>query len=210
MRFIRHTLLPLALIGITAVTAQAQVFMAGVRVGANIASASTDADVSAKTGLVLGALAQLQIWGPLNFRAEAQYAQKGGKFVAESSVTGPQLPSGNINLNYLDIPLNLTLKVGGSSFFVYGTAGTTVGTLLSAAADNTSQDVKSLFNPIDLSLDLGGGVGFEIAPHLSIVGDLLYSFGLTDAAKTNAEPVLNADSWKARNLKLTTGLYFTL
>lgn len=211
----------LGLAGATALPLNAQVFLAGVRAGANIASASSNADVSSRTGLVLGALAQIQLFGPLNFRAEAQYVQKGGKFVSESSSSGSTLGIPvDYDFNYLDIPLNLTLKLGSEDFFVYGTAGTTVGALLSATANYSvgdqrhSVDYASQLNSVDMSLDLGGGVGVGIAPHLAVIGDILYSFGLTDAAKTSdaqgTSSVFNTDSWKARNMKITAGLYFTL
>jgi hypothetical protein len=212
-----RTLLFVLIIGYAAtLSLPAQTLLAGVRAGVNIASAtSDDGSVSSKAGLLLGALAQINLWGPLNFRAEAQYVQKGGKFVGETSTSGPSIPT-TLDLNYLDIPLNLTLKIGPDAFFVYGTAGTTLGALLSATAinslDGQKRELASQFNPVDISLDLGGGVGFEVAPHLVVIGDVLYSLGLTDAAKngTSQTSVFNSDSWKARNVKITTGLYFTL
>ncbi len=201
----------------SALHADAQTISAGVYGGANIARAATDADATeeSRTGLVVGAAFEVSLISPLTFRAEAQYVQKGGKLEYTSTTSTPTVTT-DYTLNYLDIPINLKLDLGSDEMPLYLFAGTTVGTLLTAVANETVEnepghehDIKSQFNSVDLSLDLGGGIGYQIIPHIDLIADLRYSMGLTDIAKEENQ-LLSADSWKTRNIKIVVGMYLGL
>lgn len=190
----------------------AQTLSAGVYGGVNIARAETELEGSAQTGLVVGAAFEVALFSPLSFRAEAQFVQKGSSLEFTTS-QGIPATNADYTLNYLEIPINLKFDIGSEEVPLYLFAGTTVGTLLSAVEkSNTEQsnnDVADAFNRFDLSFDLGGGIGYRLAKHLTTIADVRYSFGLTDIAKEHND-LLAVDSWKARNIKIVLGLYFGL
>jgi len=191
----------------------AQTLSAGVYGGVNIARAETSLDGSSpQTGLVVGAAFEVELFSPLAFRAEAQFVQKGGTLEFTSSQGFPST-SADYTLNYLELPINLKFDIGSEQIPLYVFAGTTVGTLLSAVAreetEGSDSDVGDAFKSFDLSLDLGGGIGYRLASHLTTVADIRYSLGLTDIAKESNQ-LLAADSWKTRNIKIVLGLYVGL
>jgi hypothetical protein len=190
-------------------SARSQSLSAGINAGVDISTANTSEDLSlsSRKGLILGGAVELTLVQPLTFRAGIQYVEKGFQVTTTSGGT----TAGDYNFNYLDFPINLKLSLGNPSFDPFVFAGTTLGTVLSATqvANGTSQDVKDQLSSVAMSLDLGGGIGFEFSRHLSLVTQATYSFGLTDAAKEQSS-FFNRSSWKARELKLTTGLFFTL
>jgi hypothetical protein len=190
---------------------RAQSLLVGASAGIDFATANTDESVSltSKKGLVAGAGADLIIGQGLGFHVGVQYDEK-GTHVEQGATLPTDLQPGDYNLNYLNFPIGLKYTIGKPSFNVFVTAGTTVGTLLSAALQQSSGggeiDIKNQYNPIDLSLDLGLGFGFEIAKDLQIVTQAVYSLGVTDAAKD----LTSTDSWKGRSLKITTGFQYDL
>jgi len=185
--------------------AQAQVVTIGAHGGVNVAS--TDSG-SSTVKPVAGASVDVTLFGQLALRVEAEYSESGVHLDAGSS--GSATMATDYSLGYLALPLNLRYDISRSTVPVYLFAGTTLGALLFATQTQgtTSTDVKGQMRPIDVSLDLGGGIGYRISPNLAVLCDVRFSYGLLDDVKQDA--VLALDSWQQRAVKIVLGVTYTL
>lgn len=213
MRY-RVVILTIIVGAMLSVGARAQSVLLGAHAGVNFSTASADEKLSLSStrGLILGALLDITVVDPIAFRVGLQYVEEGSEFVVTSSSSTPPGTAPTVyELNYLDLPVNLKMNFGTYSFGVYVFGGTTVGSLLSAhrISSGQSTDISEDINSVNVSLDLGAGLGFEIAPRLSFLADGTFSFGLTDVAKSTGA-LDDTDSWKARNFKLITGINYRL
>ena len=183
---------------------QAQVVTVGAHGGVNVAS--TDSGTSTVKP-VAGASLDVTLFGELAFRVEAEYAESGVHLDAGS---GSATMATDYSLGYLALPLNLRYDISRSTVPMYLFAGTTLGALLFATQSQgtTSTDVKSQLRPIDVSLDLGGGIGYRISPSVTVLCDVRFSFGLLDDVKQDA--ALAVDSWQQRAVKVVIGVTYTL
>jgi hypothetical protein len=184
-------------------TALAQGALIGIHAGATIYDPSTDGKellLSAKEGLVIGAVAEIRLLQELGFRAGIDYSIKQAKFTTSS---GTQL--GTYTLGYLDIPINLKFRFGGESLAFYVFGGTTVGALLSATSDGGGGEIADSLKSVDISADLGGGVDIGLSDDWFLNADATYSFGLLDLAEESF-----IGKWKARTLKAVVGLNYRI
>lgn len=92
----------------------------GIQLGANFASqkweSDEDNDIKSKTGLVIGALAEIPFGSSINFRPELNFIQKGFKL----DETGVELTE---TLNYIELSPNFVYNVpagAGNVFFGLG------------------------------------------------------------------------------------------
>jgi hypothetical protein len=184
--------------------AQAQVVTIGAHGGVNVAS--TDGG-SSSAKPVAGASIDVTLFGELAFRVEAEYAESGIHVDSGGSGTGAAT---DYSLGYLALPLNLRYDISRGSVPMYLFAGTTLGALLFATQSQgqTSTDVKGQLRPIDVSFDLGAGIGYRISPNLAVLCDVRFSYGLLDDVKQDA--VLAIDSWQQRAVKVVLGVTYTL
>ena len=67
--------------------------------------------------------------------------------------------------------------------------------------------MKGQLRPIDVTLDLGGGIGYRFSPSTTVGCDIRWSFGLLD---DKADDALAVDSWRTRNVKVVLGVTYTL
>ena len=190
-------------------SATAQQLTVGVHGGVNLARPEADdgADTGLATQPVIGASVELGFSG-LGLRIEAEYLRRGGKI----TVVPPGQPpmQTEYSLTYLAVPVNLRYALGRGSFAAYGFAGTTLGALLAAdrrMSGGPEEDVSDELAGIDITLDLGAGIGWRITPAVGVMLDGRYSMGLVDTARGDA--VLATGSWKARDIKVTLGVTYT-
>lgn len=199
-----------------ATRAQAQSLELGVHAGVTISNAATEENImaTARQGVILGASASFTLAPPLRLQVEAQYTKKG----IEIGTTGPSASPGDIyNLSYLEIPVNIRFDIGSQAFGVYALAGTNIGTLLSASREyNRSQDntgensqINEFLTPMNMALELGGGVGIGLGGGATLFADARYSFGLVEISDGD-QSVLNRNSWTPRDLKVVSGVRFRL
>lgn len=184
--------------------AQAQVVTIGAHGGVNVASTESGASTVKP---VAGASLDVTLFGELAFRVEAEYAESGVHIDAGS---GSATMATDYSLGYLALPLNLRYDISRSTVPIYLFAGTTLGALLFATQSQgtTSTDVKGQLRAIDVSLDLGGGIGYRISPNVAVLCDVRFSYGLLDNVKQDA--VLAVDSWQQRAVKVVFGVTYTL
>lgn len=144
-----------------------------------------------------GASLEIALFAPIALRLEAEYAENGAHVGLDTGT--------DYSLGYLAAPINLRYDVLTGSVPLYLFAGTTVGALLHATQEQNGQqtDAKNQFRAIDVTLDLGGGIGYRLSPSLSVLGDVRFSYGLID------DTMLGVDSWRSRNVKVVLGLTYT-
>jgi opacity protein-like surface antigen len=211
----RIPLITLLLIGAMGTCAFAQSLSFGVRAGVGYAAASTGSEVtlSPRPSAIVGGSVELEILPPLVFQAGIQYAQK-RTTVSHDTPGLPKPTEGEYSLNYFEIPITLKLGFGSRAFHVYGLAGANVGTLLKAVRDSplpggTDSDIKASLDRTSVGLELGGGVGFQVAPRVSFVVDGRYNLGLKDINRSGTAMV-DTGAWKPRDLRITAGLIYRI
>jgi hypothetical protein len=209
-------LLTLLALASVATSAFAQSISFGLRAGVNYANASTGSEtrLSSKPRLIVGGLVEVEILRPLVFQAGIQFAEK-HTTVTRMLQGVPQSSETIYTFNYIEIPVTLKLAFGKPSFQVYGLAGANLGTLLKAVGESRTDagtvatDVKASLDKSSNALELGGGIGFEVAPHVSLIVDGRYDLSLKDI-NTSGRAMLDAGAWKPRDLRITAGLVFRI
>ena len=95
--------------------------------------------------------------------------------------------------NYLSIPLLLKIAIESPAVRPFLVIGPAIGLKVDGPLANT----------FDLSLDIGGGVGFELIPGLSLLAEARYSLGFVNVSST-------AGDIRTRGIYLLVGAAFTL
>lgn len=178
----------------------------GAKLGVQAASVSFDADtednftgpgtdLSGRLGFVLGATADVPVRGPLSFRPEVLYTQKGFRqvFSADGGVLTPNTKRGGglgatttFAVDYIEVPLLVAYTVtqpSGLSFS--GEAGPTLALLLasdtSISCDEGCENAEgeSLDDIVD-GFDLGVAVGATVGSG-PFGGGLRYTRALSNA-----------------------------
>lgn len=187
--------------------AQSQV-MVGVRGGINIANQEFTPPffTGVRHGLVVGGHIQAPLDSTFSVVFQPQYAQKG---VVIEGAAGALVTA---KFNYLEFPLMLNASYRVRPLMVFAVAGINPGVLLSAAsvkqyADSTvTIEAGAQTSTIDIAVDVGVGVGYQITNGATITGDIRYCFGLTDITVERGSSSTNS----SRDLRIVAGALFRL
>ncbi len=205
-----------ALLAMAAISsAQAQGIRLGLRAGANYSNLAGNVrnqdTYNNKFGFVGGVMLNAPLLGDglLSVQPEVLYSQKGfeNKPTEYSSVLGTQKREGNVNYNYLDVPVLLKFKALG---FV-AEAGPQYSYLLSANNQTKTTTTPAVGSPTvaeskdktDVSglnrNELGylAGVGYEASNGLSL--NLRYTGAFSDFVKNENNTYFNGDLKNARH-----------
>jgi hypothetical protein len=179
-----------------------------VQGGVDLARIQTDDNVDSAflPAAVFGASAALDVAPPLALRLELAYLKKRGRI----TVGGPAGPTTDYALSYLTLPINLRWDLGSGPTLAYLFAGTTFGALLAATEQHqgaASTSVKGDLHDLEVTLDLGFGIGYRLTPAIAIVFDVRYSLGLTQVAADRA--ALDVSSWTSRTIQMVAGIAYT-
>ena len=212
----KSVVLTLLVLGAMGTDALAQSVSLGVRAGLDYAYASTGSTstISPHASSIVGGLVEVELLPSIVFQAGLQVAQR-HTTVTHSTPGLPNPTETAYSFNYFEIPLTLKLAMGRPSFQVYGLAGANVGTLMRAVGETTtptgteSEDIKASLDKTNIALEVGGGIGFQVASHLSLVVDGRYNMGLKDL-NTSGKAMVDAGAWKPRDLRVTAGLVYRL
>jgi hypothetical protein len=222
----RHVALPAFVITIIIMLvagagAHAQQYLrAGITAGVDLANVAVDPAFSEFTtgatngirpGLLVGGTLE---WGArdffLAFQPEIEYVEKG------TNVTVNGADFRNVRLTYLEFPVLGRFKLVEGPTKVYAVVGPNFGFNLSStgqlAAGDTARTVD-YFDAVkrsDIGIDIGGGVEFEIAPGMSLLGDLRYTHGLTDVTEPVAGREGAEETWYSRDIKIKAGIKWDL
>ena len=143
--------------------ANAQDTKYGVKGGLNMSNFSNADGSSSLLAFHLGGFAEFKVSDKFAVQPELLYSAQGAKFT-----------EGNLNFNYINIPVMAKYYVA-DAFSIE--AGPQIGFLMSAKADGT--DVKELYNTTDFGLNLGAGYNLNETMSLG----LRYNMGLSDVQK---------------------------
>ena len=196
-------------------SAQAQDIRFGLRAGANYSNLSgnikNEDTYNNKVGFLGGVMLNVPLLADdlLSIQPEILYSQKGfeNKPTEFSSVLGKQKREGNVNYNYLDVPLLLKFKALG---FV-AEAGPQYSYLLSSNNETKTTTTPTVGSPTvsetkdknDVSglnrNELGylAGVGYEATNGLSL--NLRYTGAFSDFVKSDNSAYFNGDLKNARH-----------
>jgi hypothetical protein len=169
--------------------------------GVNFANARTEGfslSTSNRTGLMVGGFLEVPISDIVFIQPEILYIQKGLK-IGPVVITGNDpTPLGTTDLvysfDYIEIPILLKTRFGGTEIKPFLFAGPNIGFNLSAnkqvvGVDVQSQgmiiteNVKDQTESIDFAIDLGGGAEYQMMSKLALFVDARYSMGLTNISK---------------------------
>lgn len=183
---------PLLITGMSAVFAQGPAF--GVKGGINVASlAVNEADEErSRLGLNAGFFARTAPEEPFGLQVELLYSSKGSN-TTYSAFFGLIDQEVDFNLNYLELPVLASFRLGG---VVDLHAGAYAGYLLNARV-STSGDLGSGSEELDkadlsaMDLGIAGGVGLNLGPAQFGVR---YLHGLSKVADSDAADLVLGDA----------------
>ena len=209
--FLAATLLATAAVS----SAQAQNVRLGLRAGANYSNLAgniqNENTYNNKIGFLGGVMLNVPVLadGLLSVQPEVLYSQKGfeNKPTEYSSVLGKQKREGQVNYNYLDVPVLLKFKASG---FI-AEAGPQYSYLLTANNKTKTTTTPSFGSPTvseaQNKTDVSGlnrnelgylaGVGYEAENGLSL--SLRYTGAFSDFVKSDNNTYFNGDLKNARH-----------
>ena len=176
----------------------------GVKGGLNISSVHFSSDVLKSdniTGFQIGPMLEgsLPLVG-VGFDAAILYAQKG----LETQTVGGEKTT--LKNDYIDVPVNLTWKLGLPVVKVYLAAGPYVG--FRVGGDKIWEIPGSMVDQVktkNFSAGLNFGAGVELISHLQV--GLTYGLGLTDNYSVET-PSLTKHDGKNRGWSVTAAILF--
>ena len=210
----RH-LIPAAMLLLLLLTprssAQAQISI-GPKVGINSANALIHVDeernppTTSRQGFIVGGVLEFGLSGALSIQIEPQYARKGYRLDDTFALQSFTVIA---NLDYLEMPMlvKATWKTGGFRAFAF--AGPNIGFRVSAQLSSVmpnsveTRHVEYSTKDIDVALDLGGGIGFDMGKNTTFYTDARLSHGLTNISTRR-------DSYHSRDFKVAVGLQFAM
>ena len=196
-------------------SAQAQDIRFGLRAGANYSNLSgnikNEDTYNNKVGFLGGVMLNVPLLaeGLLSIQPEILYSQKGfeNKPTEFSSVLGKQKREGNVNYNYIDVPLLLKFKAlgfvaeaGPQYSYLLSSNNETKTTTTPAVGSPTVSETKDKNDVSGLNRnELGylAGVGYEATNGLSL--NLRYTGAFSDFVKSDNSAYFNGDLKNARH-----------
>jgi len=139
------------------------------------------AEISSKTGLVIGGIVVYSIDDQLEINSGLRYIIKGAHIVIDE--VGFQLDN-KLNFNFLEIPLHLKYLFVNSSFKPFISAGIDLSYLALAKGEGTvdgnpiEDDITEQLDKFELSLDGGLGLEYEADNNISYILSSNYSYSL--------------------------------
>ncbi|MEO6722968.1 MAG: porin family protein [Ferruginibacter sp.] len=137
----------LAAIAAITTSATAQIKF-GAQVGGNLANVKSEYSFSGTTvkekskvkfGFLIGLVAEVPLASSVSFRPELNFIQKGTKVNDTQSSSGyTDVTTGEITLNFIELPLNIVYRVAAGSGNVFFGAGPSIGYGLSGKYKSTS------------------------------------------------------------------------
>lgn len=173
------------LTGLLFVGAILAIAQTGLKGGVNLSNLYVDDidDENVKVGYHLGIYHQAEITDIISIQPELLFTSKGAELNYQGFLGG----SGNYryNLNYIEIPVLVKLKLGGFNVHAGPYAAFLVGAnIKDVDSDGDIQSVESLdrddFNQLDYGLSLGTGFDFDGGT----IG-ARYDFGLNEIGRSN-------------------------
>ena len=180
----------------------------GIKVGTNVSEYSfkeqgTTIPQETINGFTLGAVLEIGLSDNIFIQPEAMFVQKGSQFQVLNE-------DNKFNVNYLDIPILLKIKLINSNLFnINLLGGPSFGLALNGEETTGNETIDINFGGenglkrFDLGINAGGGVGINLGS-IGVFGDIRYLFGVSDISDTNNREIKN------KGLNISVGLMFRL
>ena len=180
----------------------------GIKGGINVSEfdfksdlTTNPAEIDSKTGYTLGAVLEIGLTENIYLQPEAMFIQKG----SELSILNED---NQVNLNYLDIPILLKIKLINANLFNLNLlGGPTFGFALNGETEQNGQTVDIRlgddYKRFDLGLTGGGGIGINLGS-IGVFGDVRYLFGVNNIDEVEDTEIKN------KGLNFSVGLMFRL
>lgn len=177
----------------------------------NVKNRISGANVSYKTGFILGGIVNYRLNKMFSIQAEPRYNVKG-------EAIQNQLDSINndhkIHLHFLELPLFVITEYPIEKFSPFLVTGFSIGYLVKANSesrigfDERKIDIKEDFSEIDFAIEIGVGLKYLVKPSINLITSARYSNGLVDIS--DFDSVENNGSVKTRGLHLLVGVVYNL
>lgn len=180
----------------------------GLKGGTNVAEFSfkdqgTTIPQETVNGFTLGAVLEVGLGGNVFLQPEAVFVQKGSQLQVLNT-------DNKINVNYLDVPVLLKIKLLNSNLLnVNVLAGPSFGLALNGEQTEDGQTIdidfggEDGFKRFDLGINAGGGVGVNLGS-IGVFGDVRYLFGVSNISEGANREIKN------KGLNLSVGLMFRI
>ncbi|MEM1118875.1 MAG: porin family protein [Bacteroidota bacterium] len=181
----------------------------GIKGGTNLAEYSfkengTNIDQESINGFTLGAVLEIGLGGNVFLQPEAVFIQKGSKLEFLST-------ENKFNVNYLDIPVLLKIKILNSNLLnINLLGGPTFGMALNGEQTTVGGQTIDIniggdngLKRFDLGINAGGGVGINFG-NVGVFGDVRYLFGVNNISEDDNREIRN------KGLNLSVGLMFKI
>lgn len=177
----------------------------------------------AKIGFIYGAMLEFAFTENYAFTTGLEVSYVGGKSIYTSKVeiagiTTTTTAKSDLRCQYIQLPALLKMKTKEIGMIKYfGQFGFNTGVLLKATSDfsvettsgstNTKvegndEDVKEFMNPLRLSLNIGGGLEYNLSGNTSIVGSIAFDNGFLNVTDDSDNKILS------KGIVLTVGILF--
>lgn len=182
-RFTTILLVAIMFLGVSLAEAQILTNRAGIKGGLNLSNLYIDdvEDENVRTGLHVGLYSQIELGPAVAIQPELNYSTKGAE--AEFNMAGVQ-GDRKFNLNYIDLPVLLTFKLGRDADIHIGPyVSYLVGVSTSSDGvfgDNFRELDRDNYKKWDYGLSGGFALNFD-----PITFGLRYNYGLNKIADTN-------------------------
>lgn len=149
----------------------------------NLSNKAPEATLSYTNGFVFGAIINYEIIKIFSLQSEPRYIQKGER---------AQLDLGNIKTDtkvyhdYLELPIYFVTEFTKAQFSPFALAGINMGYLLKAKAESIYNgkeetfDITDDYKKLDIAIDLGAGLKYELSASTSLLLNTRYSYGIYD------------------------------
>ena len=181
----------------------------GIKGGVNVAEFSfqdqgTSIPQSSINGFTLGAVLEVALGKNIFLQPEAIFVQRGSEL-------NTSLTNLTTNVNYLDIPVLLKIKILNTNLLnINLLGGPSFGLALNGEEiDQGGQTIDINFGGdnglkrFDLGINAGGGVGINLGS-VGVFGDIRYLFGVSDISEDANREIRN------KGLNLSVGLMFRI
>lgn len=181
----------------------------GIKGGVNVAEFSfqdqgTSIPQSSINGFTLGAVLEVALGKNFFLQPEAIFVQRGSEL-------NTSLTNLTTNVNYLDIPVLLKIKILNTNLLnINLLGGPSFGLALNGEeTDQGGQTIDINFGGdnglkrFDLGINAGGGVGINLGS-VGVFGDIRYLFGVSDISEDANREIRN------KGLNLSVGLMFRI
>lgn len=172
----------------------------------NLSNKAPEATLSYNSGFVFGTIINYEINKIFSLQSEFRYIQKGERAQLD---LGSIKTDTKIYYDYLELPIYFVTEFTESQFRPFALAGINMGYLLKVKAESLYNgkaetfEITDDFKNIDIAIDLGAGLKYELTSSTSLLLNARYSYGIYDISK-------NEGSVNTRGIQLLFGLLYKL